>query len=154
MNCRSPPQRGLQRAGAWAKFKPNPRLARALYTGRFWWMLATGFGNALVPGWRVHQHWVCIAAPGTGDARATSAFHKLSFTLLSPCTISQTFSSLQALKMKVGGEGRGEKKDEVCWYSLHESHWSPKSWMRQTPQERGWDFKEDSVLCFTMMRHF
>lgn len=77
-------------------------------------MLATGFGNALVPGWRVHQHWVCIAAPGTGDARATSAFHKLSFTLLSPCTISQTFSSLQALKMKVGGERRGEKKDEVC----------------------------------------
>lgn len=26
--------------------------------------------------------------------------------------------------------------------------------MRQTPQERGWDFKEGPVLCFTMMRHF
>lgn len=62
------------------------------------------------------------------------------------------FLSLQALKMKF--KKKKEKKDELCWYSLHESPWSPKSWMRQTPQERGWDFKEGPVLYFTMMRHF
>lgn len=57
--------------------------------------------NDLVLGWRVHYHRAFV--PEIGNARAVSPFHKLSLTLLSPCTFfPNIFLSLQALKTQGG----------------------------------------------------